>query len=114
MAPSQATRGEYCERCKRGRTSTARAGRGRAGMKATMPARIGVRWTLGDVGDRGFEALRLSIWGARKVFGPDAGCAVCVNTIPVEEARRRTGDVPGDVVWHDATGDLPEFLRTHL
>jgi hypothetical protein len=75
---------------------------------------IGVRWTLGDVGERGFEALRLSIWGARRIFGPRAAYAVCVNTIPVAEARRKTGDLPDGVIWHDATDDFPAFLRRHF
>jgi hypothetical protein len=82
-------------------------------MKASPAAAraIGLRWTMGDVSDRGFEALRLSIWGAWKVFGPDAAYAVCVNTVPLAQARARTGAVPAAVAWHDATGDLPDFLR---
>ena len=75
---------------------------------------IGVRWTVGDVSDRGFEALRLSIWGAWKVFGPEAAYAVCFNSIPLERARALTGDVPDQVIWHEASGDFPEFLRHHF
>src|SRR5438105_2021446 len=76
---------------------------------------IGVRWTVGDVSDRGFEALRLSIWGAWHVFGPEAAYAVCVNSIPVRDARERTEPVPHAVEWHHATADdLPASLRTVL
>ena len=75
---------------------------------------VGVRWTIGDVSERGFEALRLSIWGAWKVFGPAASYAVCFNSIPLDRARAQTGEVPADVVWHDATADFPAFLRRHF
>ena len=71
---------------------------------------VGIRWTMGDVSERGFEALRLSIWGARKIFGADAAYAVCVNTVPLQQARARTGALPAGVEWHDATQDLPGFL----
>lgn len=74
---------------------------------------IGIRWTIGDVSPRGFEALRLSIWGARRLFGPDAALAVCVNSVPLDDARRRTGPVPAAVEWR-AAGDLPGFLENHL
>src|SRR5437868_2195522 len=76
---------------------------------------IGVRWTIGDVSDRGFEALRLSIWGAWHVFGPGAAYAVCVNSVGVREARERTGPVPHAVEWRQVTSaDVPAFLRTIL
>jgi hypothetical protein len=81
-------------------------------MHAERP--IGVRWTLGDVGERGFEALRLSIWGARRVFGPEAAYAVCVNTISLARAQAKTGEVPSGVIWHEATRDFPVFLRRHF
>jgi hypothetical protein len=75
---------------------------------------MGIRWTIGEVSERGFEALRLSIWGAWRIFGPDASYAVCVNTVPLHDARRRTGPVPAAVAWHDVTGDVPGFLRAVL
>jgi ribosomal protein S18 acetylase RimI-like enzyme len=89
--------------------------------KALMPGfdvrrlRVGVRWTIGDASPRGFDALRLSILGARRVFGPQAAYAVCVNSVPLQEARQRTGPVPREVAWH-AVGlaELPEFLRPHI
>lgn len=81
----------------------------------TVPRKVGIRWTMGDVSCNGFEALRLSIWGAWKLFGPAAAYAVCVNTISVEEAKARAGDLPDEVRWHAVSeDDLPNFLRAHL
>lgn len=77
-------------------------------MNAAAP--IGLRWTIGDVGPRGFEALRLSIWGAWQIFGAAAAYAVCVNTVPLQQARDRTGALPTEVGWHDANAALPPFL----
>ena len=71
---------------------------------------IGIRWTIGDVTERGFEALRLSTWGAWHLFGPDAAYVVCVNTVPLAQARERTGPVPDAVRWHDANHEVPAFL----
>lgn len=75
---------------------------------------LGLRWTIGDVSPRGFEALRLSIWGAWRLFGPRAAYAVCVNSVPLDEARRRTGAVPDQVIWHLSDGRIPDFLKAHL
>jgi hypothetical protein len=83
-------------------------GAGAGGLSA--PRSVGIRWTIGDVSARGFEALRLSIQGAWNIFGPAAAYAVCVNTVSIAEARQRTGDVPAAVSWRDATGQLPDFL----
>lgn len=72
---------------------------------------VGVRWTIGDVSDRGFGALRLSLLGARRVFGEEAPLVVCVNTVSVEEARQRTGKTPGGVAWLGVTrADVPGFV----
>jgi hypothetical protein len=80
-----------------------------------MSARLGVRWTIGDVSPRGFDALRFSIWGAWQLFGPQALYAVCVNGVSVKSARASTGLVPDTVEWHAATADdIPAFLRAHL
>ena len=78
-----------------------------------MTRPIGVRWTIGDVSPRGFEALGLSIWGAWRLFGPAARYTVVVNTLTVEEARARTGAVPAAVEWRPA-GGLPDQLRRSL
>lgn len=72
---------------------------------------LGVRWTVGDVSERGFEALRLSLWGAWRLWGARAAYAVCVNTIPVARARKLTGPVPEEVAWYDMTRQVPTFLR---
>jgi hypothetical protein len=74
---------------------------------------VGIRWTIGDVSPRGFEALRLSIWGAWKAFGPNAAYVVCVNTVSCDEARTRVGAVPDSIAWREAS-DAPAFLREHL
>lgn len=78
-------------------------------------ANVGIRWTIGDVSDDGFEALRLSLWGARRLFGAEALYTVCVNSVPVDEARRRVGAAPAEIDWRAVTAaDLPSFLRDHL
>ena len=73
---------------------------------------LGVRWTVGDVSARGFEALRLSVLGAAKAFGPDAAYTVCVNTVPVAAVRARTGNLP--VTWHSVGPDDLASLRPYL
>lgn len=75
--------------------------------------RLGLRWTIGDVSPRGFEALRLSVWGAHRTFGPQAALTIVVNSLRVAEARARTGDLPARVVWLEAH-DCPAFLRARL
>ena len=80
-----------------------------------MSARsVGVRWTIGAVSDDGWEALRLAVWGGWRVFGPGARYAICVNTVPLAEARRRAGDLPAAVRWVEATGSLPPAVREHV
>jgi hypothetical protein len=81
-------------------------------MKAQQ---LGVRWTIGDVSERGFEALMLSIRGASNMFGPETAYGVCVNTIPVEKARELVGHIPADVSWHAANIDeLPNIIKEHV
>lgn len=77
----------------------------------TEPNRIGIRWTVGDVSECGFEALRLSIWSASKIFPEGTRLAVCVNSISTEEAHRRTGDVPISVQWVNANPLVPAWLN---
>lgn len=79
-----------------------------------MSGSLGIRWTTGDVSERGFEALRLSIHGACNVFGSQTRYVVYVNSMPVEEARRRTGAVPAAVEWRPAPREIPPILRAHL
>lgn len=75
---------------------------------------LGIRWTIGDVSNAGFEALRLSIVGAMRLFGPRARYAVYVNTVPVAEAQRRCGPVDTEIAWRDANGQVPQWLGPHL
>jgi hypothetical protein len=76
---------------------------------------LGVRWTLGDVSTRGFEALRLSVWGAWKLFGPEARYTICVNTVPLCRARDLTGHLPEGIHWRVVTrNDFPRFLSRHI
>jgi|GraSoiStandDraft_57_1057295.scaffolds.fasta_scaffold267964_1 hypothetical protein len=76
--------------------------------------KLGVRWTMGDVSERGFEALHLSVWGAWKLFGPQAAYAICCNSLPLDQARAHTGLLPEGVIWHDATAEFPDFLKAHF
>jgi hypothetical protein len=75
---------------------------------------LGIRWTVGDVSDNGFEALRLSILGAQRLFERYARYAVCVNTRKVPEVRKLIGPMPQRVHWIDATGSIPTWLQPHL
>jgi hypothetical protein len=78
-------------------------------------SRLGIRWTIGDVSGDGFRALRLSILAARRAFGTDAELAICVNTVPLDEARARVGKVGCAVTWRAAVrDDIPAFLRERL
>lgn len=79
-----------------------------------MSYALGVRWTVGDVSLHGFEALRLSIHAAVRLFEPDTTYAVCVNTIAIEEARRRTGTIPDYVRWCAAPIKVPAALAPFL
>ncbi|MDB4963304.1 MAG: hypothetical protein JWP01_3303 [Myxococcales bacterium] len=75
---------------------------------------LALRWTIGDVRTRGFAALQASITGARRLFGAGARYRVYVNSIDVDEARRRTGDVPEEVEWLEAPRVVPECLSRAL
>lgn len=75
---------------------------------------LNIRWTIGDVRDAGFEALRLSLWGAERILPEEAAFHVCVNSIAVAEAKRRTGDVPARVQWRAIERDVPAVLRPFL
>ena len=60
---------------------------------------LGVRWSIGDVSDDGFEALQLSVWGARRLFGDRTAYEICVHGLTIDQARARTGVVPDEVRW---------------
>ena len=74
-----------------------------------MGARVGVRWTIGSVADRGFDALRLSIRGAFRMFGAGATYAVCFNSLSRDELSARLGRLPGPVQLIDQRA-LPPSL----
>ena len=64
---------------------------------------------------RGFEALALSIQGARRLFGPEADYVVCVNTVPVDDVRRRLGaTIPDLYVVQVRRTDIPAWLRNRI
>lgn len=76
--------------------------------------RLTVRWTIGDVRDRGFDLLRISTASAVRLFGPEAEYVVCVNSVPLNEARRLTGHLPPVVQWREVTSaDVPPLLRDY-
>ncbi len=76
---------------------------------------VGVRWTIGDVSENGWQALRLSIAGARRLFGPSATYAVCVNSVAIDAARTRVGDIADEVRWLSVSrDDIPMALRACL
>ena len=75
---------------------------------------VGIRWTIGDVALEGFEALRLAAWGGWRVFGPEAGYTIVVNSMDVGEARARVGEVPDAVRWMAASGRMPEWMAPHV
>jgi hypothetical protein len=72
-----------------------------------------VRWTIGDVSARGYEALGLSILGLTRLL-PDARAVVTVNSVPVDEARRRLGEAAELVDWMASDGQAPDWLRPYL
>jgi hypothetical protein len=85
-------------------------------MRKAVPNadQLTVRWTIGAVSDFGYEALRLSVRGAWRLFGNAARYLVCVNSVPLEVARARTGALPAGVEWRAVGTELPGFLAHHL
>jgi len=79
-----------------------------------MRARIGIRWTVGNVSREGFEALHLSIWGAWQLFGTAADYLVCTNGIVPASARELTGKLPAEVIFQDHSAALPDFLAAFI
>jgi hypothetical protein len=82
-------------------------------MRSGTPRVIGIRWTIGDVSRRGYEALRLSVYGARTAFGTAATLGICVNSLSVGEAQARVGVLPAGVAWV-RSDHIPKFLNEHL
>lgn len=83
-----------------------------------VPEAVGLRWTIGDVWARGFEALRLSINGAHSVFGPRAAYAVYFNSVARQRVERCLAPLPAHVREvvrvHDATGLFPRTLAARF
>lgn len=76
---------------------------------------LGIRWTVGDVSSRGWEALRLSVHCAFRLFGDRASYLVCVNTVPLSAAQALTGPLPEAVEFRAVTlADLPPVLAGRL
>ncbi len=71
---------------------------------------LAIRWTIGDVNPRGFAALRASVSGARRLFGPDARYRIYVNTCALDDARARCGELPAGVEWVPADPRVPAWL----
>ncbi len=77
-------------------------------------SKLGIRWTIGDVSGAGFEALRLSVRSAVKLFGNSARYAVCANTILYREAGARTGEVDHEIEWLDVNGLVPNWFHSFV
>ena len=75
---------------------------------------LAIRWTIGDVNHRGYDALRFSIWGAWRIFGAAARYRVYVNTLAVDDVRRKTGPLPEAIEWLAAERSLPDWLLRRL
>jgi hypothetical protein len=74
--------------------------------------RLGIRWTVGDVLPRGFEALRLSILGMQRLLGDACEYAVCVNGVSIERVWSLVSPLPLRVRWCEARRDmLPGWFR---
>ena len=76
--------------------------------------RPGIRWTIDNPSQNGWEALRYSITGAWKLFGTNADYAISVNLVPIKRAQALAGDLPCAVQWHDSSYELPSFLQPHM
>jgi hypothetical protein len=71
---------------------------------------LAIRWTVGDVSTRGFDALALSVESARAIFSSDTTFAISVNTVPVGDVQQRLGRLAESVLWHRSDGKLPAWL----
>lgn len=82
---------------------------------AEYASSLAIRWTVGDVHQRGYELLRLSITCAAHIFGPAAKYLVCVNGISASEAEDRTGSLPFNVEWRSITrDDMPSMFHEYF
>ena len=79
-----------------------------------LDAPLNLRWTIGDVSAAGWEALRLALHGARRLFGARPAYHVFVNSVAIDAARERAGPVPEEIRWHQAPAEPPAALRPFL
>lgn len=75
-----------------------------------MAKSLALRWTVADGSLEEFEALRLSVWGAFRAFGPDAKYVVSVDGIPVATAKLRAGHMPRQCEFVALSSDLRPML----
>ncbi|MCU1223051.1 MAG: hypothetical protein JWQ42_1144, partial [Edaphobacter sp.] len=62
-----------------------------------------------------WEALRVSVHCAVRLFGPRTEYVICVNTVGLESAQQRAGVLPEYVCWLEvSSADVPSFLLPHL
>jgi hypothetical protein len=81
------------------------------GMTPERPApKLGIRWTIGDVSDAGWHALRLSIQGGWRIFGTNAAYAVRVNGRDAQPMRCLLPNLPVEIDWVQVTEMNPRFL----
>jgi hypothetical protein len=72
---------------------------------------VGVRWTVGDLSTRGWEAIRVSVHCAVRLFEPRTEYVICVNTVVLESAQERAGVIAECVRWLEvSSADVPSFL----
>ena len=76
--------------------------------------RLTIRWTIGDVSEYGFAALRLAVWGMWNLLGNAPRYVICANTISIAQAQSRTGSLPPGVTWRDVSGEFPRFLKPYF
>jgi len=80
----------------------------------SMSTRLGIRWTIGNVSQEGFEALHLSVWGLWRVFKSEADYLVCTNGISPETILECTGPMPPGIHFQDTSNSLPDCLHDFL
>lgn len=74
---------------------------------------LAIRWTIGDVSFRGYDALGLSILGLTQLV-PNARFMVAVNSVPLDQAKRRVGEVANMVDWTTSDEKTPGWLNDYL
>ena len=78
-----------------------------------MGAKVGVRWSVGALGSRGMEALRLSIWGAWRIFGERALYTVFVRGRSAHDVQEAMEELPPGIAWVNSDDLVPPFILAH-